>query len=120
MKTDAFFKAYEGYMNDAKILYDAEAAAYGNEEADRENARKILNNGISLLNETDYKHKFKSYPEAQANVLHGVAQASMYLGDYNQALSYLEEASIYNPEDISIYRDLTIARLDAEKKTVIF
>lgn len=120
MKTDAFFKAYEGYMNDAKILYDAEAAAYGNEEADRENARKILNNGISLLNETDYKHKFKSYPEAQANVLHGVAQASMYLGDYNQALSYLEEASIYNPEDISIYRDLTIARLRCGEKNSYF
>ena len=120
MKTASFFEAYEGYMDEAEILYDAEAAAYGNEEEDRENARRILNDGISLLNESGYEHKFKNYPEAQANVLHGVAQASMHLGDYNQALSYLEEASIYNPEDISIYRDLTIAQLRCGEKNSYF
>ena len=116
MKTDEFFEAYEEYMTRVQTLYNAEMAANGDADSDRENARQVLKDGISFLNEREYKNKFKDYREARANVLYGVAQAAMFLEDYNQALSYLEEALIYNPEDTSLYRDLVIAQIRCGEK----
>lgn len=119
MKTDEFFEAYEGYMIQVQTLYDAEAAANGDADSDRENARQVLRDGISFLNADTYKRKFEDYWEARSNVLYGVAQASMHLEDYNQAMSYLEEALIYNPEDASICRDLIIAKIRCGEKDIM-
>ena len=116
MKTDEFFEAYSGYMTQVQTLYDAEMAANGDADLDRENARQILSDGISFLNDGTYKNKFGNYREAKSNVLYGVAQATMFLGDYNQALSYLEEALSYCPENVSLYRDLAIARIRCGEK----
>ena len=116
MKTDEFFKAYEAYMSEVRTLYDAEMAADGDEVTERGNARQILSDGISFLNTGTYQKRFENYEEARSNVLYGVAQASMYLGNYNQALSYLEEALMYNPENVSINRDLMIVGIRCGEK----
>lgn len=123
MKTDAFFSAYDDYMDDVKMLYDMETAAdedggdavYEGSDSQTElyeadtPARQILSDGIKLLNDREYKKQFNDYSDAKANVLFGIAQAAMYMEDYTQAMDYLWEAVRYNQENGAIYRDLAIA-----------
>ena len=127
MKTDAFFEAYDAYMDEVKMLYDMaytgalEYGSYMTGDSDRDlaadevsdakgfDARRVLSDGIRLLNDSEYGKQFKTYDDTKANVLYGIAQAAMYIEDYEQALDYLWEAVRYNQNNGAIYRDLAIA-----------
>ena len=111
MRTEQFFNHYNAYVDQVKTLYDMELTVREDEKDVRDSALEILSDGIDFLNMAEYENQFKNHKEAKANILYGVGQAAMYLSDYRQALNYLEEASLYNPENGAIYRDLAIANI---------
>ena len=100
MKRDAFFFAYDNYMGEVR----------GGDWLEEGTAEVLLQEGIHLLNQSDYSKKFQDYPSEKANVLYVIGQAELYQENYLQAEKYLLEAARCNQESADIYRDLAVAQ----------
>ena len=108
MRKEQFFEAYSTYMIEAKECLEDWEYADDSENLD-DIYESVLSKGILLLGKNEYQKQFSENPEMMAEVLSVMGQASLQCGEYESASEYLEEAAEYKPEDIGIYRNLTIA-----------
>ncbi len=101
-RQEAFFQACEAYMDQAQVLYSP--------SGDEDSLGTFYRDGIALLNDRDYRKLFDRYDEEKANILYCVAQASMGMEDYSNAITYLEEAVQLDGDNEDMYRDLAICQ----------
>lgn len=101
MKRDAFFQAYDTYMEQLEKWQDTQ---------DESEADALISDGMRLLNQSDYRKQFKNFMQEKANVLYGIGQASLCQEDFWQAEKYLEKALALNHTNSVFYRDLAIAQ----------
>lgn len=102
MRREAFFDAYEDYMQSAGRLYGGES---GEEEAEA-----ILAEGRKLLNEDRFRGMLQNSPQEKADILYGNAQAAMKLEQYVEGQDYLEEAVKLTPDNPDMWRDLAVCQ----------
>lgn len=111
MRSEAFYYAYDSYMEKVKLWTEHRQDSFFEEdEISKEEAYDIVAEGIQLLNENDYVKMFGKHPDQKAEILYRMGQASLYMEDYNQAKSYLEDALAYESDNAIIYRDLTVVQ----------
>ena len=112
MKNKEFFTACDTFTEHVNTWVEEQNA--GTDDELVVIAKELINEGISILNESDYKSRLKRYEEEKQNLLYGVAQAYLYLEDYSEAEQYLEELTEEEVDRPEIYRDMAIVQAKQE------
>ena len=102
MKRDEFFQKCENFAGRIEEWQNF---------PENEEAQKLEKEGIQLLNNSDYRKQFLTYPEEKASILYGVSCVSLFLEDYFQAEKYLEDALSYEETNPLLYRDLAFVQV---------
>lgn len=111
MKNETFYREYDAYIENVEIWTENQNSSLAAEdESFYEEADDIVSKGIELLNQNDYAKMFEKNPEQKAEILHRMGQASLYMGDYNQAKTYIEDSLKYEPDNAIGYRDLAVVQ----------
>lgn len=108
MRNDEFFEAHDTFTQGVNAWVDdcEQSISDENEAADR--AEELLAEGIGILNDSDFKRLLKKNPDEKADILFGVSQAYIYLGEYGEAKGYLKDILEMDVERAEVFRDFSI------------
>lgn len=116
MRNEEFFRSYDYYMETVDgWMNELDVSRVSGDESQKKAAEEIVDGGIKLLNNEHYQKKFRQNEAQKADILLCVGQGFLYLEEYSQAETYLEEALEYETGNPQIYRNLAVAQANLGK-----